>query len=78
MPVPLELFNAASKPTAVLLDAVFKPKAAPPIAVLLEPVEFTNNEFLPKDVLFPPVVFDVKDAKPTAVFLIPVLAFNAW
>ena len=41
MSVPLVLYNAASKPTAVLLEAVLLSKAVLPIAVLLLPVEFT-------------------------------------
>ena len=51
----------ASKPTAVLLDAVLFCRAALPTATLLAPVMLKSNDCLPIEVLFPPVVVDCKD-----------------
>ena len=48
---PLVLLNAASKPTAVLLEAVLDCNEPVPIAVLLQPVVFNNKDALPTAVL---------------------------
>jgi hypothetical protein len=44
MPVPLVLLYPASKPTAVLLDAVLENKAVRPNAVLLNPLNLDTKK----------------------------------
>ena len=56
MPVPVVLDKAASKPTAVLLEAVLFCKEFVPIAVFAAPVTFIKRLSKPIDVLFDPVV----------------------
>ena len=61
MPVPVVLVAAASKPTAVLFDAVLLSNVDIPIAVLLLPVVLNNNANVPLAVLLLPVVLFYKD-----------------
>ena len=61
MPVTEVLVRAASKPTAVLFDAVLLCNADIPTAVLLEPVKFESKENSPNAELFAPVVFATID-----------------
>ena len=56
--VPLVLLYPASKPTAVLLEAVLEYNALFPNATLALPVTLLSKALNPNEILFEPVVFE--------------------